>query len=91
MALIVLEGTRAPFRETKLMKEKLKMTRNNLKSALFAKQGIPIKQLLRAWHLLYVFFLNSLVSARREKTFWEGKPADYSCPQCQSHISSPSA
>lgn len=55
MALIALEGTRASFRETKAMKEKLKMTRNNLKTVLFAKQGIPIKQPLQTWHLLYVF------------------------------------
>lgn len=37
MALIVLEGTRASFRETKLMKEKLKMTSNNFKNGFVCR------------------------------------------------------
>lgn len=89
MALIVLEGTRASFRETKLMKEKLKMTRNNLKNGFVCRTRHSNKAAFMNL-ALYVFW-NSLVLARREKTFWEEKSADSSYPQCQSHISSPSA
>lgn len=66
MALIVLEGTRASFREPKLMREKLKMTRNYSKTVLFAKQGTPIKQPSQTWHLLYVFLKFSHFSQKRE-------------------------
>lgn len=64
MALIVLEGARASFRETKPMKEKLGMTRNDVKTALFAKRGIPIKQPSHTWHLLYVFLNHSCFSQK---------------------------